>query len=106
MKRRTKNRLKNLAIDLASLILAPMYGLYLAITKGDKQFAVFIGKIMALLFRAICSPFLLILLVIAAARLVLIGMLDYIIYGGEMVIYNEALNKNTIAGILNEKGKC
>ncbi len=103
MKRRTKNRLKNLAIDLVAFIIAPIYGLYLAITKGDKPFLVFIGKIIALFFRAICSPFLLILLVIAAIRLVLIGMLDYIIYGGEMVIYNEVLNKNTIAEILNNR---
>lgn len=106
MKRRTKNRLKNLAIDLVALVLAPLYGFYLAVTKGDKQFAVFVCKMIALLFRAICSPFLFVLLVIAAARLVLIGMLDYIVYGGEMVIYNEALNKNTIAEILNDKVKC
>jgi hypothetical protein len=54
-------------------------------------------KTMKLFFRILSSPFVLIIIILAALRYMIISFYGYVRYGGELMFYSKKINPKTVA---------
>lgn len=60
------------------------------------------------IFRLLTLPFIISILIITCIRLIIIRSIDYIVYGGETILYSKHLNRITILEVfekLNSKNE-
>lgn len=62
-------------------------------------------KTFSFIFRLIILPFMVFMFILNAVRLVLVWTMNYILYGSEMIVFDEKINRETVKGILEKLTK-